>query len=99
MASLTFKNFIFFWGLDAARADLVQMLYSCLEAKHVGAYLMDQLKKKCHIKKTYPCNVNPLEPHFYIAKLGYAGVYLFFLIFAPKHRLWVHVRTASPRRF
>ena len=22
-----------------------------------------------------------------------------FLIFAPKHRLWVHVRTASPRRF
>ena len=36
-------------------------------------------------------------PHFYIAKLGYAGVYLFFffLIFAPKHRLWVLVRTAS----
>ena len=22
-----------------------------------------------------------------------------FLIFAPKHRLWVHVRTASARRF
>ena len=31
------------------------------------------------IKKTCPCNVYPLEPHFYIAKLGYAGVYLFFL--------------------
>ena len=31
------------------------------------------------IRKTYPCNVYPLEPHFYIAKLGYAGVYLFFL--------------------
>ena len=29
--------------------------------------------------KTCPCNVYPLEPHFYIAKLGYAGVYLFFL--------------------
>ena len=28
---------------------------------------------------TCPCNVHPLEPHFYIAKLGYAGVYLFFL--------------------
>ena len=30
-----------------------------------------------------------------------AGVYrgIFFLIFAPKHRLWVLVRTASLRRF
>ena len=34
---------------------------------------------------------HPLEPHFYIAKLGYAGEYLFFLFFAPKHRLWVLV--------
>ena len=32
-----------------------------------------------NIRKTCPCNVYPLEPHFYIAKLGYAGVYLFFL--------------------
>ena len=31
------------------------------------------------IRKTCPCNVYPLEPHFYIAKLGYARVYLFFL--------------------
>ena len=31
------------------------------------------------IRKTCPCNVHPLKPHFYIAKLGYAGVYLFFL--------------------
>ena len=31
------------------------------------------------ITKTCPCNVYLLEPHFYIAKLGYAGVYLFFL--------------------
>ena len=29
--------------------------------------------------KTCPCNIDPLIPHFYIAKLGYAGVYLFFL--------------------
>ena len=29
--------------------------------------------------KTCPCNVYPLEPHFYIAKLEYAEVYLFFL--------------------
>ena len=31
------------------------------------------------ITKTCPCNVYPLEPHFYIVKLGFAGVYLFFL--------------------
>ena len=34
---------------------------------------------KVIITKTCPCNVYHLEPHFYIAKLGYAGVYLFFL--------------------
>ena len=31
------------------------------------------------IMKRCPCNVYPLETHFYIAKLGYPGVYLFFL--------------------
>ena len=31
--------------------------------------------------KTCPCNEYPLIPHFYIAKLGFAGVYLFFLSF------------------
>ena len=30
-----------------------------------------------NIRKSYPCNEYPLEPHFNIAKLGYAGVYLF----------------------
>ena len=43
---------------------------------------------------TCPCNVYPLTPHFYIAKVGFTGVYI-FLIFALKHRLWVLVRTAS----
>ena len=32
------------------------------------------------ITKTCPCNVYPLGPHFYIVKLGFAGVYLFFLL-------------------
>ena len=31
-----------------------------------------------------------------IVKLGFTGVYIIFLIFANKHRLWVLVRTASP---
>ena len=45
------------------------------------------------LHETCPCNEHPLTPHFYIVKLGFTGVY-FFLIFAPKHRLWVLVRTA-----
>ena len=32
------------------------------------------------IRKTCTCSAYPLEPHFYIAKLGYAGVYLCFLL-------------------
>ena len=31
--------------------------------------------------------------------LGFTGVYIIFLTSVKKHRLWVHVRTASPRRF
>ena len=49
------------------------------------------------ITKTYLYNFDPLKPNFYIVKLGFAGVYTFFLISALKHRLWVLVRTASAR--
>ena len=31
------------------------------------------------IRKTCPCNIYPLEPHFYIANLGYCRGILFFL--------------------
>ena len=31
--------------------------------------------------------LTPLNPHFYIVKLGFTGVYIIFLIFARKHRL------------
>ena len=51
------------------------------------------------ITKTYLYNYDPTKPHFYIVKLGFTGVYIIFLISAQKHRLWVLVRTASPRRF
>ena len=57
------------------------------------------------IRITCPCNEHPLTPHFYIEKVGFTRVYIFFLfllqgihiflIFAPKHRLWVLVRTGS----
>ena len=52
-----------------------------------------------HIMKTCLYNFDPLKPHFYIVKLGFTGVYIIFLIFAQKHRLWVLVRTASLRQF
>ena len=50
------------------------------------------------ITKTYLYNFDPLKPHLYIVKLEFTGVYIIFLISAQKHRLWVLVRTVSPRR-
>ena len=40
------------------------------------------------------CGSEKVKPRFYIVKLGFTGVYIIFLIFAQKHRLWVLVRTA-----
>ena len=34
------------------------------------------------ITKTYLYNFDPLNPHFYIVKLGFTGVYIIFLISA-----------------
>ena len=56
-------------------------------------------KDLLNITKTRLYNVDPLKPHFYVVKLAFTGVYIIFLISAQKHRLWVHVRTASSRRF
>ena len=43
--------------------------------------------------------LNPLNPTFYVVKLGFTGAYISFLISPQKHKLWVLVRTASTRRF
>ena len=51
------------------------------------------------IRKTCLYHFDPLKPHFYIVKLGFTGVYIIFLIFDQKHKFWVLVRTATPRRF
>ena len=61
--------------------------------------LLDQVISNEHIEKICLYNFDPLKPHFYIVKLGFTGVYIIFLISAQEHRLWVHVRTASSRRF
>ena len=62
----------------------------CVRAIEVWLYI---------ITKTRLYHFDPLKPHFYIVKLGFTGVYIIFLIFAQKHRLWVRVRTVSARRF
>ena len=51
------------------------------------------------ITKTCLYNFDPLKPHFYVVKLRFTGVNIIFLISAQEHRLWVHVKTAWPRRF
>ena len=38
--------------------------------------------RPCFITKTCLYNFDPLEPHFYIVKLGFTGVYINFLISA-----------------
>ena len=44
------------------------------------------------IISTLLCNLDPLTTHFYIENLGCREVYIIFLIFSLKHRLWVLVR-------
>ena len=51
-----------------------------------------KMKTVICIKITRACKCDPLKPHFYIIKFGFAGVYIIFLILALKHRLWVLVR-------
>ena len=48
------------------------------------------------ITKTRLYNFDPLQPHFYIVKLGFTGVCIIFLISAQKHRLWYSLE--PPRR-
>ena len=45
------------------------------------------------ITKTRLYNFDPLNPHFYIVKLGLTGVYIIFLISAQKDRSWALIRT------
>ena len=52
-------------------------------------YILARTQHFLHITKTRLCNFDPLKPHFNIAKLGFTGVYVIFLISAQKYRLWV----------
>ena len=66
-------------SLYIARASFHNAFCICtLHSKSTAAKVLLEQSNNL-IRKTCPCNVYPLEPHFYVAKLGYAGVYLFFL--------------------
>ena len=66
--------------------------------RRISAYKLYLVRRIPSRKHAY-IMLTPLKPHFYIVKLGFTGVYIIFRISAQKHRLWVLVRTASPRRF
>ena len=57
-----------------------------------------QVLHETYITKTRPCNI---QLFFTSVKMTFFGKFFFLLFsyFCSKHRLWVHVRTASPRRF
>ena len=45
----------------------------------MGRHMRACKLSNCIIRKTFPCNIYPLKPHFYIVTQGFAGVHLFFL--------------------
>ena len=63
-----------------------QMLILFVEERRLIKYLATLKKgaiRNAHpITKTRLYNFDPLEPHFYIVKLGFTGVYIIFLISA-----------------
>ena len=50
-----------------------------LIASHFASVWQYGPKQGVNITKTSLCNEDPLTPHFYIVKLGFTGVYIFFL--------------------
>ena len=94
---ISIKNIGF--NLSTCEAILISTHNLCFDREiNLQNHLLMVTKYPLNIMQTCPCNEDPLTPHFYIVKLGFTGVY-FFLNFAPKHRLWVLVRTTSLRRF
>ena len=58
---------------------IAQISCASVKVKCILRVFVWVFNSKFYIRKTCPYNVYPLEPHFYIVKLGFAGVYLFLL--------------------
>ena len=84
-------------GKSFILTEYILNLHKYLKKKKKKTLESETLHNNHHENILY--NFDPLKPQFYIVKLGFTGVYIIFLISVQKHRLWVLVRTASPRRF
>ena len=81
-------------------SSILSVNWSLRHIKYISTFIVHSpgnLHLQIYIAKTCLYNVDPIKPHFYIVKLGFTGVYISFPISAQKRRLWVLVRTASPR--
>ena len=45
----------------------------------ISTIVVPCLDSTIYIRITCPCNEHPLTPHFYIEKVGFTRVYIFFL--------------------
>ena len=57
--------------LNKPGIELMTLVYKVNNLNH---YTLD-----ASITKTSPCKEDPLTPHFYKVKLGFTGIYIFFL--------------------
>ena len=61
----------------------IKKALTCLYIKQLySRYAYVAFRRNLHITKTYLYNFDPLEPHFYIVKLRFTGVYIILLISA-----------------
>ena len=68
--------------LNAARIVTGLPVFSSLRSLYLETgweTLAERRKTKKFITRTSLYNVDPLEPHFYIVRLGFTGVYIIFL--------------------
>ena len=79
--------------------EITDYLAPPFAAVYLLAVLVPRVNEKVsHQKSMSMKSISHLIPPLYRKTGVYEGIPI-FLIFAPKHRLWVLVRTASPRGF
>ena len=77
--TITEREFVFHYAIIYSKSHFRLLL--SLGLIIIAVPVIDQISlfNGLSITKICSCNVFPLEPHFYIAKLGYAVKYLFFI--------------------
>ena len=65
--------------------------FFCLSSEYESSVKGNNLLtlEQPYIRKPCLYTFDPIKPHFYIVKPGFTGVYIIFLTFVQKHRLWV----------